>query len=122
MKIVIKNWPSFQSYKDRNPPWIRLHKKLLDNYDYQNMSDTARAMLPMLWLMASEYKNPREGLIESDYEKIAFRLRQPVSKVTASIREISRGPFIDIIDDVTDSSQIRNENVTEMLRRWRTAD
>ncbi len=33
----IKNWSSFQSYKDRQPPWIRLHKNLLDDYTFQRM-------------------------------------------------------------------------------------
>ena len=54
MLLKVKDWSSFQSYKDRKPPWIRLHKSLLDNFEFQSMSANARALLPMFWLLASE--------------------------------------------------------------------
>ena len=31
-RLHIKNWGEFQHYKKRNPPWIKLHKKLLDDF------------------------------------------------------------------------------------------
>jgi len=27
--LRVKNWGKFQHYKDRNPPWIKLHRGLL---------------------------------------------------------------------------------------------
>jgi hypothetical protein len=32
--LRVKNWSEFQHYKDRNPPWIKLHRTLLD-HDYE---------------------------------------------------------------------------------------
>ena len=29
----IKNWAQFQHFKDRSPPWIKLHREFLDDYD-----------------------------------------------------------------------------------------
>ena len=37
MKVTfsVKNWDEFQHYKDRNPPWIKLHNHLLDDYEFE---------------------------------------------------------------------------------------
>ena len=34
MSTTPKNWSDFQHYKERNPPWIRLHRSLLDNFEW----------------------------------------------------------------------------------------
>ena len=106
----IKNWSSFQSYKDRQPPWIRLHKNLLDDFAFQKMGAEARAMLPMLWLMASEDKDPVSGLIRFGYEAVAFRLRMQEKVVKAAIAEIIRAGFI------TEEKTTSYETVTGSLR------
>lgn len=94
----MKDWSSFQSYKDRNPPWIRLHKRLLDNFKFQSMSVQARALLPMLWLMASEDKNPSSGMLRIGYEEITFRLRGDILEIKQTIEEIIRAGFIERTD------------------------
>lgn len=96
MQIKINNWSSYQSYKDRKPPWIRFHKTMLDNFEYHAMSANARALLPMLWLLASEYKDPTAGIIDISYKKIAFRLRQPEDIIIATIEEIKGSDFITV--------------------------
>lgn len=113
--IKIVNWSSFQSYKDRKPPWVRLHKTLLDNYEFQSMSADARALLPMLWLIASEDEDPVSGLIRDSYEKICFRLRLQAEVFTKCISEIRASGFIDITasyESVTDRLQNCSEFVT----------
>jgi hypothetical protein len=107
--IRIINWPSYQSYKDRKPPWIRLHKTLLDNYEFQTMSADARALLPMLWLLASEDEDPRSGLVKQETEKLSFRLRIPLKTVDKAIVEMVDAGFVEQL-------QPRIETVTEALR------
>ena len=114
--IQIINWSSLQSYKDRKPPWIRLHKTLLDNFEYHSMSADARAMLPMLWLLASEYKDPTAGIVDSSYEKIAFRLRMRNETVTEALREIERSGFITLSTPETVDTSGCNETVTKPLQ------
>ena len=107
--IKVNNWSSFQSYKDRKPPWIRFHKSLLDNFEYQCMSANARALLPMLWLLASEDEDPTSGLIRDNNAKIAFRLRLPRQEVDEGVAEIEAAGFIE-------QNQPCNESVTKPLR------
>jgi hypothetical protein len=106
--IKIHNWSSFQSYKDRKPPWIRLHKSLLDDFEFHSMSNLAKHMLFMLWLLASEDKDPVSGSIRYGYDKIAFRLRMTPKDVEKACEEISEAGFIQL-------EQPCNRIVTESL-------
>ena len=44
-EIVIVDWEKFQHYKNRNPPWIKLHTKLLRNYQFRMLSDEQKVLL-----------------------------------------------------------------------------
>jgi len=111
--LKVKDWSSYQSYKDRKPPWIRLHKTMLDNYEFHAMSSEARALLPMLWLLASEDKDPVSGLIRDSYEKIAFRLRMDLKVLTEAITEIENADFVSL--QVVENIEC-NETVTKPLQ------
>ncbi len=60
--LNVKNWSEFQHYKDRNPPWIKLHRALLDDYEFERLQDASKAHLILIWLFASQ----REGRIPND--------------------------------------------------------
>lgn len=113
----IPEWSSFQSYKDRSPPWIRLHKRLLDNYKFHSMTAEARALLPMLWLIASEDENPVTGLLRIGYEEIAFRLRMDKKIVKTTISElVACGFLIDETEQKNETETTSYETVTKTLR------
>lgn len=79
MTLRVYNWDKFQHYKDRDPPWIKLHKRLLDNPDWHTLPDRDAKALISLWLIASENKGE---LPEIDV--LAFRLRL-ASKIVVDI-------------------------------------
>ena len=60
--LRVKNWDEFQHYKDRNPPWIKLHRALLDDYEFARLQDASKAHLMLIWLFASQ----KNGLIPAD--------------------------------------------------------
>lgn len=90
LRLVPKNWHSFQHYKDRDPTWIKLHKKLLDDYEFQRLPIASKALAPMLWLLASEQKN---GEFEADPEKLAFRLRWNVKDIEGALTPLIESGF-----------------------------
>lgn len=98
MHYCVKNWSDFQHYKDRSPSWLKLHKSLLDNYEFQCLPVASRALAPMLWLLASEHKDPLSGIIDADHKKIAFRLRMSVKEVDAAIEPLISGCFIEVYE------------------------
>jgi hypothetical protein len=91
---VIKGWNKFQHYHARNPPWIKLHNNLLDDYQFHALPVASRALAPMLWLMASDHENPRSGFISGPDERIAFRLRWSPVEFKEAIKPLIDHGFI----------------------------
>lgn len=52
--LRVKNWDEFQHYKDRSPPWIKLHRTLLDDYEFSALPDDTKAHLMLIWVLASQ--------------------------------------------------------------------
>jgi hypothetical protein len=96
MIIRAKNWGEFQHYKDRDPSWIKLHKKLLDNYEFHSLPIASRALAPMLWLLVSESK---EGEIEASEQKLAFRLHLSVGELTDALMPLVQSGFFEMEQD-----------------------
>ena len=55
--LSIPNWDEMQHYKDRTPPWIKLHNELLEDYDFECLPDASKAHLLCIWLLASRTGN-----------------------------------------------------------------
>lgn len=90
--LRIKNWHEFQHYRNRRPPWIKLHRQILDNYEFYRLQDASRALLPCLWLIASEYDS---GEIPLDTAMLAFRLHTGQQKLESCLNELRDKGFID---------------------------
>jgi hypothetical protein len=125
MKITPKNWREFQHYKDRNPPWIRLHKSLLDNYEFQCLPVASRALAPMLWLIASD---SLDGSIDAEPKKLAFRLRMTEVELVDALKSLIDNGFFSSDQDASallaDCKQVavpetETETETEALQRQR---
>lgn len=95
-KLHVKDWHLFQHYKDRFPPWIKLHKGLLDNYEFHRLPDASRALAPMIWLLASE---SNDGSLDYDEDKIAFRLRLSVNQLKEALEPLINGGFLRLEGD-----------------------
>jgi len=56
--LTIPKWDNFQHYGKRNPPWIKVYKDLLLDRDFTNsLSDSQKAQVVCLWLVASTCEN-----------------------------------------------------------------
>jgi hypothetical protein len=53
----VNNWDEYQHYKDRDPTWIKLYNRLLDNYEFGLLPDASKWHLIGIFLLASRYKN-----------------------------------------------------------------
>lgn len=74
----IKNWESFQHYKSGRgaPPWIKLHRGLLNDKEWHRLNPDAAKFLVSAWMIAAEYDG---NLPDSD--TLAFRLRIAIKDV-----------------------------------------
>jgi hypothetical protein len=90
MSLEPKNWTEFQHYKNRSPIWIKLHRNLLDDFDFHRLPVASRALAPMLWLLASEYD---DGKITATTEEIAFRLRMTEVDLFDALKPLIENKF-----------------------------
>lgn len=55
--IRVKNFEEYQHYTDRNPPWIKLHRRLFEDYEFSCLQDASKLHLVLIWLLASQLNN-----------------------------------------------------------------
>lgn len=67
--LYVKNWWKYQSYVT-SPKWIKLHRSILSDPDFDSLSEIEQWRLVKLWLYASEI----DGRLPADHEKIGRRL------------------------------------------------
>lgn len=68
--LRVKKWEEFQHYKDRHPPWIKLHRALLDDYEFARLPDASKAHLVLIWLLASQ----SDGRVPADPKFLQAKL------------------------------------------------
>jgi hypothetical protein len=90
-KLTPKNWEKFQHYKDRSPAWIKLHRSLLDDYQFHCLPVASRALAPCIWLLAAEYD---KGEICASSTEIAYRLHYSVEDLTDAIKPLIESGFL----------------------------
>jgi len=117
MIVTIKNWARFQHYKARRPPWVRLHRSLLDDRAFAELSDFSSRLLVLLWLIASESTSD-DGTITGDIEDIAFRVHRDVDEVLPALQELALRGFVQMGTDdastvLADRLQVAPESCSE---------
>ena len=91
MALKVRNWDKFQHYKARRPPWIKLHRALLEDRAFLALPLAAQALAPRLWLIASETD---DGSLSPDPADLAFRLRCAESDLVPSVNALIEGKFL----------------------------
>lgn len=95
MRLTPKNWQTFQHYKDRCPPWIKLHRDLLNDRRYMCLPTASKALAPLLWLLASETK---EGIFNASHEELEFRLRISPKEIKTGLEALIEVGFFIVVD------------------------
>jgi hypothetical protein len=71
----VTNWDQYQHYKDRDPTWIKLYARLLDDYAFATLPDNGKWHLIGIFLLASKQGNRIPGDPRWVRKKIAARTR-----------------------------------------------
>lgn len=91
IRAKVRNWSDMQHYKDRAPPWIKLHKRLLDDFDFACLPLASRALAPCIWLLASEES---DGCVRIDTDFLHFRLRWPKDELEKGVKGLIDKGFL----------------------------
>jgi hypothetical protein len=82
--IQVKDWQRLQHYKKSKPPWIKLYRDILGDYEFGKLSTTNRWTLIGLWLLAAETNNK----IPLDEEWIKARLNLTEKPDLSALQEL----------------------------------
>jgi hypothetical protein len=97
MLLQPKNWAVFQHYKDRCPPWIKLHRDLLNDRSYMRLPIASKAIAPMLWLLASESK---DGVFDGSLDELVFRLHITPKEYQDGVKPLIDNDFFILVSGV----------------------
>jgi hypothetical protein len=97
MFLQPKNWAVFQHYKDRCPPWIKLHRDLLNDRAFMRLPIASKAIAPMLWLLASESK---DGVFDGSLDELVFRLHITEKEYQAGVKPLIDNNFFTVVSGV----------------------
>ena len=99
----VRNWEKFQHFKDRNPPWVKLYRDILDDPDWHELEPAAAKILVMLWLIASEDADKQGTLPET--KKLAFRLRISEKNLCIALSQLKNWLIQDDINPISSGYQ-----------------
>ena len=97
MLLQPKNWAVFQHYKDRCPPWIKLHRDLLNDRVFMRLPIASKAIAPMLWLLASESK---DGVFDGSLDELVFRLHITPKEYQDGVKPLIDNDFFNVVSGV----------------------
>lgn len=101
--LSIKNFKKHQHYKNRRPPWIKLHVEVLDDYAFGCLQDASKAHLMLLWVLASKHDN-----------KIPYDLAWITQKINSTtpvdVEELVLHGFIEVGEDASNPLATREQN------------
>ena len=88
----VRNWDKFQHYKDRAPPWIKLHRDLLTSRTWVSGDDASRALAIacMLLAAATDNKIPADPVY---VRRVAYLNADP------DFSRLAETDFIEFIDE-----------------------
>lgn len=92
--LSLKNFAKHQHYKDRRPPWIKLHAAILEDYEFSCLQDASKAHLLLIGLLASKLNNR----IPNDAAWIA---RQIGASTTVDIQVLVASGFLIVMQDAS---------------------
>lgn len=72
IRLVPKDWKSFQHYGTRHAPWIKVSRKLLEDRTLGSMDPLARLVAYCLWTLSNDH--PR-GLIDLPLEVVCYEVK-----------------------------------------------
>lgn len=93
----IKNWVEFQHYKDRSPPWIKLHNSLLTEEVWVMGNDATRALVIASMLLASR-NNANDGSFNGDPEYVK---RFAYLNTKPDFKPLIQYNFIELVQDAS---------------------
>lgn len=100
MRYRIKNWTRFQHYRDRNPPWIKLHVEILASADWVMLDDASKLLMIVCMIIGAK----DAGVIcddEAYFRRVAYLCKTP------NFRPLIECGFLEPLADASNCEHVR---------------
>lgn len=97
MKYEITNWRDHQHYKDRNPPWIKLHFSLLSSEDWVSLNDASRVLMVACMLIGSR----TDGIIDGSPKGLEYLRRVAYLNTKPNLNQLIQTNFLTLLADAS---------------------
>ena len=101
--ITVPNLDKWQHYKDRCPPWIKLHREVLNDYKLACLQDASKAHLFAIWLLASQMDNKIP--LDADWIAKKINATEPVA-----LNNLIEQGFIEVVQPDSKKIAARKQN------------
>ena len=124
--VRVLNWADFQHYKDRDPPWIKLHgRRLLDKPGWRRLHGSAAKLLVDVWMLAAQLGE--QGELDMTLADLAFRVRLPEADVLTDLQVLKHYAFVELCPQLLATApkpfpEVETERETEAEGRGRDRD
>jgi hypothetical protein len=121
MRYRVRNWSEYQHYKDRNPPWIKLHYSMLSSEDWVLLDDRSRVLAIACMLIASRNNGEVPGNPEF-LKRVAYLNTKPNFKplIECGFLEVASGckqMLADARPETETETETEGEKETEARKR-----
>jgi hypothetical protein len=112
--IRVLNWGDFQHYKDRDPPWIKLHqRRLFEKPAWRRLHGSAAKLLVDVWMLTAALG--REGSLEMTLTDLAYRVRIPEPDVLEDLQVLEAFQFLELAPDLQAKDSKGKQKITNGL-------
>lgn len=113
----VANWDQYQHYKDRDPEWIKLYARLLDNYAFAVLPDACKWHLIGIFLLASKQGNRIPADARWVKKKIAARARIDLNALLSAgfIEDDASRPLADCAQAAIPEKETEKREETETI-------
>lgn len=98
--IRIPKWKQFQHYGKARPPWVKVHRPLLDKRAWRALGGSAAKLLVDLWLLAAEGDDQpntgTSGEIRLSLPDLAWRLRVGEGELRTDLETLATFEFVEL--------------------------
>jgi hypothetical protein len=95
--LRVPKWKDFQHYSNREPPWIKLYRSLLDKPEWRRLSGWAAKLLVDVWMLAAQQKG---GFVTLRLDDLSYRVRSPAARTARSLLELRGADLLALSDNM----------------------
>jgi len=114
--IKALNWADYQHYKDRDPPWIKLHRQLLDKPEWRRLSGNAGKLLMDVWMLAAQHG----GEVNLRLTDLGYRLRVKAPRLASGLLELRGAELLALSEPMLADASAAQANATQRRDRGET--